>query len=461
MKKIFTLFLAAVSAANVMAAGNDNVVKYDFENYEQDETNKYYSWFELAEDNSKQYIWGTGNSGFALAKLLSGGAKPGDYPTEVETNGKTGACVKLETKDSYTIFSKKTPIAPGNIFFGSFELDINNPLNSTKFGIAYDKKPLNLSFYYKYKAGEKVTDVDRKVVEGKVDKATAYAVLYDNLNGEFQANGGDILSNENIVGIANAGELGDADEWTSMSVDFEYSKDVDSEKLAAGGYNLALVFTSSINGAAFEGAIGSVMYVDDVVITYKSSEVQEETKEYIDEMNVNVNGTSADPTTTSIFVTKQADGKYTLALKNFYLVSEGNPLPVGSIIINDIEGVEENGYTSLKAENRTITIADGDDEGVDFWMGQMIGEVPINLDAKMTDDKLFAKIDINAQIMGEPMEIHVVFGADPTGVNTITTNTNGIEGIYTINGAKVSNMQQGNVYIIRKADGTTTKVVKK
>lgn len=445
MKKIFTLLFAAVGLA--VSAGN--TVKYDFENYEQDK-NKYYTWFELAEDNSKLNIWGTGNTGYYLAKVFSGGAKEGDFPTELETNGRTGACVKLVTKDSYTMFSPKTPIAPGNMFLGSFELDINNPLNSTKFGIAYSKKPLSLSFYYKYKAGEKVTDVDRKEVAGKVDKGTAYAVLYDNLGGTFQANGADILTNENIVGIANAGELGDADEWTLKSVDFEYTKDVDADKLAAGGYNFALVFSSSINGAAFEGAIGSVMYVDDVVI-----ECEPETKEFVGDLNVKLNGTPF-PTesNTSIYITEQNDGKYTLCLKNFSLTGIGG---VGTIVVPNVEGTEADGKITLNSE-QTITIAEGDDNSVD-WVGPQLGPVPVKLAAAIDGNNLTANIDIPFGVL----QIVVDFNGTVTGISNVVAADKKVlsEGIYNINGVKVNDMRKGGVYILRMADGTTKKVIKK
>lgn len=443
MKKIFTLLFAAIGLA--VSAGN--TVKYDFENYEQDK-NKYYTWFELAEDNSKLNIWGTGNTGYFLAKMFSGGAKEGDFPTELETNGRTGACVKLVTKDSYTSFSPKTPIAPGNMFLGSFDLDISNPLNSTKFGIAYSKKPLSLSFYYKYKAGEKVTDVDRNEVAGKVDKGTAYAVLYDNLGGTFQANGADILTNENIVGIANAGELGDADEWTLKSVDFEYTKDVDADKLAAGGYNFALVFSSSINGAAFEGAIGSVMYVDDVVIA-----CEPEATEYKGNLTVTM-GTSSFPTQeTSIYITEQTNGKYTLTLKNFTLMGAG----VGTIIVKDVEGTEQDGKIRLQS-NQTIEIQKGDDPNISDWMGPDLGSVPVAIDATMTDAELNATITIN--MLGG---INVTFGGTVTGISNVVAADKKVlsEGIYNINGVKVNDMRKGGVYIIRTADGATKKVIKK
>ena len=52
-----------------------------------------------------------------------------------------------------------------------------------------------------------------------------------------------------------------------------------------------------------------------------------------------VNNIAADPQQMNISATKQGDGKYTLELKNFILYSEGAPMPVGNITVNDIEQV--------------------------------------------------------------------------------------------------------------------------
>jgi hypothetical protein len=48
---------------------------------------------------------------------------------------------------------------------------------------------------------------------------------------------------------------------------FEDVAPVDQKKLKEYGYNLALVFSSSKEGASFCGAIGSTLYIDEVVIS--------------------------------------------------------------------------------------------------------------------------------------------------------------------------------------------------
>ncbi|MDE6490440.1 MAG: PCMD domain-containing protein, partial [Muribaculaceae bacterium] len=57
-----------------------------------------------------------------------------------------------------------------------------------------------------------------------------------------------------------------AEEWTEFNILFKYreGKEVDPQKLAEGGYNIVIVFSSSIDGDYFSGAPGSTLLVDDV-----------------------------------------------------------------------------------------------------------------------------------------------------------------------------------------------------
>ena len=71
------------------------------------------------------------------------------------------------------------------------------------------------------------------------------------------------IPEENIL---SAGEDIDASEWHYFDISFEELKPFDSEKSRNYEYNLAVVFTSSIQGAAFKGAVGSVLYVDEVEV---------------------------------------------------------------------------------------------------------------------------------------------------------------------------------------------------
>ena len=191
-------------------------------------------------------------------------------------------------------------------------------------------------------------------------------------------------------------------------------------------------------------------------------------KEYTDELYVETSGLTEQKLPkqeATIVVTKQNDGKYTLALKNFILgpsATEG--MAVGTVEMSNVEAVEENGIIKLSTE-QDVTIQEGDDPSVETW--SMAGiTVPVKMTAEMTDDKLTATIDITYDMFGfgNPeymMFINVAFGYVPTGISRPTTTTNnGVEAIYDLSGRKLDGMKKG-VNIIRKADGTTVKVLKK
>jgi hypothetical protein len=53
---------------------------------------------------------------------------------------------------------------------------------------------------------------------------------------------------------------------------FFEGKDADNKEVADNKFNLALVFSSSKDGAKFEGAIGSTLYVDEVEISFEKND---------------------------------------------------------------------------------------------------------------------------------------------------------------------------------------------
>ena len=116
--------------------------------------------------------------------------------------------------------------------------------------------------------------VNRKLVEvpGRVDECDIYGVFYERTADMDYLDGNNVLSddNPNIIAIARLDEeerKGAAD-WTFFNKEFVYrsGKTLDPEKLKNGVYALAVVMTSSIEGAKFSGAIGSTLLVDEIEV---------------------------------------------------------------------------------------------------------------------------------------------------------------------------------------------------
>ena len=120
---------------------------------------------------------------------------------------------------------------------------------------------------------------------------------------------------------------------------------------------------------------------------------------------VNVNGIA----TTQhgvITITKDGDG-YSLTLKNFALLNAGSVIGVGNIAVEDIIP-QQAGEAVILADSRDITITDGDDPNVAFWMGPMMGPIPITLRAALEGDRLHAVIDIDlSSSLGQIIHVSV------------------------------------------------------
>lgn len=267
---------------NVAFHFSQDIMEYYFDNFYLNENapaNSYYVWSDKDENGNRLENWATGNAGF---NLTSSSAAADEYPTAPASDGTEHAtCVKLTTCDTGT-FGKtyKMPIAAGNLFLGKFVIENAMKKNeegirgvlATEFGRPISSKPISFSGYYKYTRGPKFTDKNKKEVKDRKDYASIYAVLYDNANKTFMLHGDDVLTSDKIIATAiveeqdNSSKIDETSEWKSFNINFKYTQEIDLEKLAKQGYSLAIVSSSSNNGAKYEGAIGSTLYIDDYSI---------------------------------------------------------------------------------------------------------------------------------------------------------------------------------------------------
>ncbi len=118
-------------------------------------------------------------------------------------------------------------------------------------------------------------------------------------------------------------------------------------------------------------------------------------KVYADYLTVTINEESSEPQVANISVAV-ADNKMNFSLKNFCLIAGEDKIGVGNISLDNIElkPTDTEGVYSFEV-NQNITIAEGDLEGVDMWIGPAIGEIPIELKGTICDKKLYVTIDID------------------------------------------------------------------
>lgn len=257
--------------------------KYHFELLSSE--NPFHVLYELQNDNRLE--WASGNPGFKL----TGEAKENslNYPTVQMKDGGSdgGKYVKLETKDTGPFGAMASMyIAAGNLFIGSFDVKsaLSNPLTATQFGFPFFEEPVSLEGYYKFQRGA-VYEENNTPVPGMQDECDIYGVLYEVDEEMNSLDGGNSLTSDRIVLMARfqadqgaqyepavkGDYLPEKKEWTKFKFPFvaRNGKSVDAEKLKNGGYKLAIVFSSSVNGAYFKGAIGSTLCVDEVTLTVK------------------------------------------------------------------------------------------------------------------------------------------------------------------------------------------------
>jgi len=159
------------------------------------------------------------------------------------------------------------------------------------------------------------------------------------------------------------------------------------------------------------------------------------TKTYTDNLVVTVNGASTPPMPAQITMEELADGTCNLSLKNFALVMGGETMAVGNINLDGITLVDEGDYRSF-ATKQVIRIQPGDDENIpdDAWVGPMLQDVPIDMQGRITGDKLYCTIDIDMQAtLGQT--IGVVFGSLETAIHSTTLAQSAVRvNVYNVNG---------------------------
>ncbi len=245
--------------------GNDTI-RFDFETFALNSNSVFYEW------SDETVKWASGNQGYALTGMGGTPNDPMNYPTVPDADGLLGYCVRLTTSDTGPFGAMMNMrLAAGNLFIGSFDTQtaLAQPRAATLFGDVFTKKPTTMKGYYKFTPGENYQNASGEYVSGQTDEPDVYAVFYRNHDADdnvITLNGDDVKTNEMIVAIAQVTDLKATDEWTEFESEFVYTSDVDLTTLSNHGYSLVVVFSSSTNGAYFEGAIGSTLMIDSVMI---------------------------------------------------------------------------------------------------------------------------------------------------------------------------------------------------
>lgn len=252
----------------------DDPTFYPFENAEVEETTSpegiYHVFFDFLPNQQKIYNWSSGNEGFNIlaATLVEDGEQltPAFYPTSQTSDGYIGNAVKMQTKGTGALGGMfGSPLAAGNLFIGAFNLTFP-AINSTRFGLPYPYQtaPKAVKGFYKYKAGQDFI-VNNSPSSLTQDTWDAYAILFEKAEGKDDYLGGDHnFEDSRIVSLARLenSQRVEQEEWTAFEIPFQLleGKNFDPSK----EYFYTIVFSSSLEGDRYNGAIGSTLWIDEV-----------------------------------------------------------------------------------------------------------------------------------------------------------------------------------------------------
>lgn len=236
-------------------------------------------WYEVT--GSKKYyepglskeetVWGTGNPGV----ITLGAANVTPYGSAENVH----AILKTVELPLGALLGQG--IGAGSMFTGFFKLNLSNPISSAKFGIPYSARPTGFSIAYKYSPGPIVKNGKLVSLPAAKDSCDIGIILTDRSAEPYkQVAVAWFRSGENIT------------EWQTINLNFKYGlinspavyerpKDVyildnGKERLVPVVYgtgnekptHITVVFASSHRGDFFEGAPGSELYIDDLLLIY-------------------------------------------------------------------------------------------------------------------------------------------------------------------------------------------------
>lgn len=229
----------------------------------------YHEFFEYLPNMQKKKDWDTGNIGYniLLATLLGPGeeASPDLYPTYQTEDGFIGKGALLQTRTTGPLGGLfGSPLAAGNLFIGEFSFTFP-AIKSTKFGQNYssDTPPKSLKGMFKYKAGADF-EVNSKPSNLQKDTWDAYAILFEKTGEDLFLEGDHNFQDPRMISVARIkpADRIETDKWTAFEIDFEFlpGKTFDPTK----EYLYTIVFSSSLEGDKYNGAIGSTLWIDEV-----------------------------------------------------------------------------------------------------------------------------------------------------------------------------------------------------
>lgn len=427
MKKIFTLIMLLAPCVT-FAQEKVQIPNGDFED-----------WSNVTKDNKAPNNWNSFETAGGTYAATVTSAHQAEQSNDVRPGTKGSSSVKLSSRDVFFGIAAQGNLTTGRINAGYLKAsdvknynysDITNDSYCCKLGVMPD----SIVFWAKF------------VPKNDSYEARVSATVHDSYNYKTLCTDEyDVADTENAShAVAKAvlnfktekDDEGNA-KWVRYSIPFS------AEGCTATSPDYIIV-NFATNATPGGGSTKDYLYVDDVELVYNWWN-------FTDKLVVSINGQATDPMESTIHIEKQDDGKYTLSLKNFVLVSEDADMPVGNVTVTDVEGEEQPDGTILLKQEQSVMLEAGDDPDVTMWLGPVIcadvGAIPVNVSAVM-GDKLNATIDIDLSNTSLQQNIHVLFGDVAASIKNVTpASQTQSDVIYNLSGQRVDKNYKGIVII--------------
>ncbi len=425
MKKFFTLIML-VAPCVAFAQNKPQITNGDFED-----------WSNATESNLAPNGWNSFETATGSAAAFVTSAHQVTQSDDVRPGSTGKSSAKLNSRNVFWSINAQGNLTTGRINAGAYSAtdkenynfsDITDDNYCCKLGVMPD----SIVFWAKFVPGNDSYE------------ARVAAIVHDSYNyktlstDEYDATDTENAAHAVAKAVLNFKTEKDGDgkaKWVRYSIPFS----TEGCTATSPDYIIVNFATNSVPGG---GGKSDYLYIDDVELVYNWWN-------FTDNLIVTVNGEASNPMQSTIHIEKQADGKYTLSLKNFILADEETEIPVGNVTVTDVEGVEQPDGTITLKQEQSVMLEDGDDPNVDFWMGPLIcaevGAIPVNISAVM-DDKLNATINIDLSKTSFEQSIRVLFGNIATSIKNVTpASQTKSDAVYNLSGQRVSKDYKGIV----------------
>ena len=239
--------------------------------------------------------WANSNGAASLIPMMGaylwpkdaeGNAKP--LPVTQSSPGVARVASRMTTGKLLGALGFIPAVTAGTLFLGEFEINLQNTLKSTKFGLPFGGTafPKTLEVNWSYQAGAKyyvtngakdadgvfqpvANDDENKTLmtlkpDAPADKGSVVAVIF-----EVSDYSTDFLDGTNVKTASNIAAIAGLEKSTNTTMmtetaQFQALKSFDASKK----YKLAIVFSSSSKGDNFEGGEDSELFVKSVKLNY-------------------------------------------------------------------------------------------------------------------------------------------------------------------------------------------------